>query len=429
MEDINILKAETASGRKYVFDAIINKIYEIDSQEDLNSISQQSFGRKTGVRKLYKNEEELKESIINNAKTLIIEITEKCNLRCTYCVFDEDFSSERIHSNISANINDIKQAIYNFYQRTNKKEAYIVFYGGEPLLELETIKELVKYSNKISNNFKYSTTTNGTQITHEALNFLIKNDFKLTISIDGPQEIHDKYRIKINNKGSWEQVLSNIEKIKSKFPKFFKENVNFNCVIANKNDINSISNYFKQNKLFQTADIRYSAEISKSNEINNAVSEKSKKFFKEIKNFDEINTTLESDYLGNLIKKFRYREEDELAKNGKKYCIPFSNRTYVRSNGKIQFCERIQDNSIQEKNSSSKDLAEHSIEIYNEFSLFKDSECIKCFAYNFCEMCPASFMHNGKLNKELSKIKCDLFRKDVKNAFIYYLNIMENNKV
>ncbi len=68
------------------------------------------------------------------------------------------------------------------------------FYGGEPLLELDLIKECVKYAKKksIGKELMFNITSNTTLITDEVLKFLYDNEFSLTVSLDGDRQAHDK---------------------------------------------------------------------------------------------------------------------------------------------------------------------------------------------------------------------------------------------
>lgn len=127
---------------------------------------------------------------------------------------------------------------------------------------------------------------------------------------------------------------------------------------------------------------------------------------------------IEASFFGNLVNKIRHRKVDEEAKQGKKVCVPFANRTYVRANGQLQFCERIESYGL--VNNDTKYLHQASFTLHNEFKLMKESDCSKCFAYNFCEMCPASFITDGQLDYSKSIAKCNQFRDAVKNNKILH---------
>ncbi|MEA3295822.1 MAG: radical SAM protein [Patescibacteria group bacterium] len=131
---------------------------------------------------------------------LSLEITQNCNLRCKYCVYGEDYFYYRSRSNKEMEYEVTKKGIeyvFNIINERNKKEFSLSFYGGEPLLNFEIIKKIVKYSKKLFNKWKlrFSITTNGTLIDEEIINFLILNNFQVLISLDGPKDVHDAKRI------------------------------------------------------------------------------------------------------------------------------------------------------------------------------------------------------------------------------------------
>lgn len=428
IQDINILKFQTKTNNCYVFDAITNNIYQV-RQNDLDGISNTNFGRENGIRDLESNTPDIRKQVSKNAKTLIIEITEKCNLRCSYCVFDDESKiKERSHGKKSISLKEAKDSVSSFYERTNKEEAFIVFYGGEPLLEFEKIKDIVAHADTISNKkIKYSITTNGIPLNNEKLEFLIKNNFLITFSIDGPKTVNDKYRFKKNKKGVFEELVSKIESIKDNYPEYYSEKVLFNCVINNTEEIDLINKFFAESKIIDSKKVRFSAELSNSEEINKHISNAAVELFNETEKKEILLRPIEQSFIGNLIAKVNHRKLDKYASQGKKICVPFSNRTYIRSSGEIQFCERIQDYGVV-SSTTKEDLELASKKIYSEFLSFKKEECSRCFAYNFCEFCPASFMENGKLNKTTSKIKCDGFRKDVKESIRIYIEKNETEQ-
>lgn len=437
MTDLNLLKIKSESGKKYIFDALSNNIYEIDPENDLESIELKDIGYSSDIRSNSLTFKDMHKSVTENAKTLIIELTESCNIRCTYCVFDESDNTERNHSDKSISEETALQSIDDFFKRTNGEEGYLVFYGGEPLLSFPLMQKMVNHSNVISDKkIKFSFTTNGISLTNEKFNFLIENDFKITVSIDGPKVIHDKRRLTKNGKGTFSIIEKNLMNLKKINIKFFDENVNFNCTISDFDDVNHINDFFKGSTLFKKENVRFAPVIENSfeldkkislsisnDELKSSLTNKKPVFLKSSINLDinSINPVQDA-FMGDIIRKIKHRELDDSAINGKKICIPFSNRTYIRASGEIQFCERIQKYEISK---SIYNIEYLSKKIYDEFHAFKADSCSKCFAYNFCEMCPASFILNGSFNEDISVKKCSEYRKNVERAMQVYINSME----
>ena len=89
------------------------------------------------------------------------------------------------------------------------KEATIGFYGGEPLLEFERMKEIVAFAEQLAADngveLRFNVTTNGTLLSEEKIHYLVAHKFAVMISLDGNKESHDRYRV-FKNTGHPEQA-------------------------------------------------------------------------------------------------------------------------------------------------------------------------------------------------------------------------------
>ncbi|MEA3315066.1 MAG: radical SAM protein [Campylobacterota bacterium] len=424
---MNIIKIISNQNKYYLIDGFSNEIYQLDNQEELTQISIDDLDEfKTHQSLIPTNYEK---DIVNNAKTLVLEITEQCNLRCTYCIFDEDYQNERKHNSFNMSKDIVYKAIDNYKTRINNKEAYIVFYGGEPLIRYDFIKDIVNYAKKILGDIvKFSFTTNGIYLTKEKIIFFKDNNFLITVSLDGDKNIHNKYRKDKDKNGSYDTIINNLKYIYYNYLEYYKKNIQINCVVNSAEEFKELNNFFSTNKFVKDINIRFSNQIQNSMELSNHIK---KIFTKEhILNLIKFNSLkkhpLEYKYYGDLIKKIKYRILGEKAKDRKVKCIPFSNRTYVRATGETQFCERIENMGITNLDTNSmKTTANLHLKNYQGFI---EKECNSCFAYNYCDMCFASFVNNSILDKNITYSKCDSFRKEIKIAFEIYIELMETNK-
>ena len=145
----------------------------------------------------------------------VIHLTEKCNLNCKYC-YEKNNKNSKIQDISFDNI----KALIDYV--TNQKEKYniIYFYGGEPLLRKDIIKETINYINskKSKTKFYYSITTNGTLLDDAFINYMKQNKFiYIAYSIDGLKETQDLNRITFDNKGSFDIVEKNAKKVLNTF--------------------------------------------------------------------------------------------------------------------------------------------------------------------------------------------------------------------
>jgi len=127
-------------------------------------------------------------------------VTEDCNFNCTYCY--------QIKGKKSIDPSTIENAL-DFFFPLLTEECYINFYGGEPLLAFDRVKQAVstiqEKNKRLKKNVQYSMTTNGSLINHEILQFLNQNNFLLLLSFDGlAQDISKKG-------GSFDRIVSIIK--------------------------------------------------------------------------------------------------------------------------------------------------------------------------------------------------------------------------
>jgi uncharacterized protein len=153
---------------------------------------------------------------------LTLCITEDCNFRCKYCAYSNFYEYTRNPSNKYMNFATAKKAIDYYFSLLTEGKRYnplrkpaIGFYGGEPLLNFELIKNIVDYIKSNYKNFKtvYTITTNGSLLDKETANWLMERRFIIDVSLDGPEEEHDKLRVYTNGNGTFREVMKNVSSI------------------------------------------------------------------------------------------------------------------------------------------------------------------------------------------------------------------------
>lgn len=188
----------------------------------------------------------------NGCKQLILNVTDACNLRCKYCYFYSDtYSYAPKMCNKSMSVYTAYKAIdvyldyhKNRLKKNKKASGAITFYGGEPLLQFELIKNCIAYASKIDLSLSFHLTTNGTIMNDEILSFFVEHNVHVTISLDGPKEEHDRNRITCNQVGTYDIVIKNINYIKEKYPAYFNTYIQCNAVYDWNTDLYRVKGFY-----------------------------------------------------------------------------------------------------------------------------------------------------------------------------------------
>ena len=147
-------------------------------------------------------------------KALCLHIAHDCNLACKYCFADEgEYHGKRELMSYEVGKKALDFLVANSGSRTNLE---VDFFGGEPLMNFEVVKQLVKYGRSLEepNNkkFRFTLTTNGVLLDDDILEFANKEMSNLVLSLDGRKEVHELMRPRRGGQGSYDTVV----------PKFIK---------------------------------------------------------------------------------------------------------------------------------------------------------------------------------------------------------------
>jgi len=150
-------------------------------------------------------------------KALCLHMAHDCNLRCKYCFAGEgNYHSEKSKMPLEVAKKAIDFVIEN---SGNRKNIEIDFFGGEPLLNLNTIKETVAYARekeKDSNKrFRFTVTTNGLLLDDETMEYLNDTMDNIVLSLDGRREINDAMRMTRSGIGCYDTIVPKFRKMVS----------------------------------------------------------------------------------------------------------------------------------------------------------------------------------------------------------------------
>ena len=156
----------------------------------------------------------LKEKSAGVVKALCLHIAHTCNLNCSYCFASQGkYHGERAMMSFAVGKRALDFLIENSGSRRNLE---VDFFGGEPLMNFQVIKDLVAYARSIEKekgkNFRFTLTTNGVLVDDDVIEWANKECHNVVLSLDGRKEIHDRFRVDYAGKGSWEKIVPKFQK-------------------------------------------------------------------------------------------------------------------------------------------------------------------------------------------------------------------------
>ena len=145
----------------------------------------------------------------NVVKALCLHVAHTCNLNCSYC-----FASQGKYNGDRALMSfDTGKQAFDFLITNSgtRKNLEVDFFGGEPLMNWDVVKELVAYARSVekqyNKNFRFTLTTNGMLVDDEVIDFANKEMSNVVLSLDGRKEVNDRFRIDYKGRGSYDTIV------------------------------------------------------------------------------------------------------------------------------------------------------------------------------------------------------------------------------
>lgn len=230
---------DVCSGSVHVVDELCYDIIEMyldKSREEIVSAIKDKYGdlyTETDILEACDDIEELKESgqlftedvykdiIIDHkkrktvVKALCLHIAHDCNLACQYCFADEGEYHGQKRELMSLEVG--KKALDFLIENSgNRVNLEVDFFGGEPLMNFDVVKELVAYGRsrekEANKNFRFTLTTNGILLNEEIMEFCNKEISNVVLSLDGRKAVNDNMRPTRNGKGSYDVIVPKFQK-------------------------------------------------------------------------------------------------------------------------------------------------------------------------------------------------------------------------
>jgi uncharacterized protein len=146
-------------------------------------------------------------------KAMCLNMTHDCNLSCEYC-----FASQGTYKGEKGFLSlETGKKAFDFLVKSsgNRRNLEVDFFGGEPLMNFDTIKGLIEYGRSLekdyNKHFRFTITTNGVLLNDEKIDYINENMDNVVLSIDGRKETNDRMRKTHNFKSSYDLVINNFK--------------------------------------------------------------------------------------------------------------------------------------------------------------------------------------------------------------------------
>lgn len=443
---------ESRSGTCYLYESLTNGIFELSAEERASLPSGEGSTDllvRAGIGDAaFPCEKDLKETFVGFHKAtrqqeggspelLVVEMTQQCNFRCSYCIYSGSYPLERTHSDIQLGIDDLNEIVDRFFGKGAGPD-FVSFYGGEPLLRFEQIKAFCKKVEQRGGAPRYSMTTNGILLgNEEVVDFLVAGDFQINVSFDGLN--HDAYRRTKTGKPTASQLIANLSRINEAYPGYLESNVSLSITLAPPYRLKDNADFFSSDSLL--SNLRMSVSVVNEDEclfLDRFDREKESQLLnEEILDLADRYITTEGDIPHFLLALFASGlnriKEREMSTQGNSFppgqCAPGIRRLFVTSSGDEFMCERVGGygklGTIGEP-SSEGDAYEMIVKELD--GVFKD-RCPQCYLARICDMCCSSLRYGNEM-KDAAGIEeqCEARRRWYDLIFYIFLSRKEQGK-
>ncbi|MCH5280621.1 MAG: thioether cross-link-forming SCIFF peptide maturase [Lachnospiraceae bacterium] len=183
-----------------------------EAVEEIMALAKEELLYTEDIYEPYIKEFKARETVV---KALCLHIAHDCNLACKYCFAEEgEYHGRRALMSFEVGKKALDFLVSHSGNRVNLE---VDFFGGEPLMNWQVVKDLVAYGRSLEKpfhkKFRFTLTTNGVLLNDEVEGFLNREMANVVLSIDGRQQVHDRMRPHRGGQGSYEEIVPKFRKI------------------------------------------------------------------------------------------------------------------------------------------------------------------------------------------------------------------------
>lgn len=412
---------------------------EIVSNEDLFSDEEWSF--------YIPEKKEYIDQLQGKCEQIVIELTEACNLRCGYCIYNEHHPNHRGFSGRNISFDTARMGI-DYILRGYKRDTFaLTFYGGEPLINFDVLKKCIDYSKKTYGNIEltYGFTTNLTLLTRDMLDYLktIEN-IDIVCSLDGPAIYHDKYRKYSDGSGSFIDAIENMNLLVKEFycPEA-RRGLSINCVLTPPYSLKKLEEirdfFYRKMNLPKDISCNYSyvdrgkMVFDETEQQNNKILELSPLEEYAANDF-ELNKE-ESDYWKIISVEMSRVANRPVTRKGfistshlHGNCIPGQRRVYLTVDGHFKPCEKVGRAPTIGDVVGGYNYDKSYDQYIKKYAEYFQEKCNNCWARTMCGICYESAMDGEGDEPYISGGLCETSRILVKDMFVNYYHLLEKDR-
>ena len=367
-------------------------------------------------------------------EALLLNVTESCNLSCSYCIYSGSYENERTESNSNMCFETAKKAIDRF-MTLSEKRTLISFYGEEPLNNMGLIKGIIDYAKKAypKKTLVFSMTSNLCDA-DKHINAIVENEIYINMSLDGPKQIHDMNRRFKDGRPTYDRIIENLRKLEEVSPGYVKTHFTQNVTCKNPENLPEIIKFLEENEQFIVSRIskvepkgliegvrkghrRSNAFNFASDYLNSILSEKD----------PGILRTLFDQNIRDIVIRSSEIMPEELMLNG--CCYPGNRKLFVDTDGQFYMCEkfgrRLPLGSVDDGISQDTidDVIERFLDIRNNY-------CTRgCWGQRLCTPCIQSSKDpKGDISEDGLAQICDSNKSQILIALTNYVFLSKENK-
>ncbi|MDF2537852.1 MAG: bacteriocin maturation radical enzyme [Herbinix sp.] len=470
IERVPFIHLLSSPNGKYFFDvnrneivAINDKVYQAlksilnnefdkishDVEDEINRIKVMGYLSDHKVKEIeHPYHKHLEANLERKLKRVCLQVTQNCNLRCAYCIYsDVNNSKQRSHTAKNMSFETAKQAVDFLLEHSVESDSVNVgFYGGEPLLAFNLIKDIVIYAKEIfeGKDLSFNITSNCTLLRDDIIEFFVKHDIHLMVSIDGPAEIHDESRRFVaDGSGSFAVILEKLKSISTKYPDYVSK-MSVSMVMNPQNDYECINSIFVKYDIFKnikninavTIDDAYS--IEKTTFTDDFIEKQKYLTFLAFLGYfgrleDVYISKIANQEILSLVNKInRMNRRFELPKTTSPGgpCLPGGARLFVDIDGNFYPCERVSETSdIMRIGSLSDGFDYNKVTALLNVASTTSEVCRNCWAFSNCTLCAKQSDDNGTLSKELRLSHCNSVREAVHDDLLNMIMLQEYSQI